>query len=398
MNSKDLEEMLRGTNPDDYRAAMNFLFNYTKRIGASDLHLVAGKPPKFRIGTELKLDPEGKFSEPIDRESTRRLVYSVLDEKQIDKYENNPDHAVDSSHDTDKAAFRIHLSQSFAGIDMTARVIPVDIPKIESLGLPNDVWSDIIKLRKGLVLITGMVGSGKSTTLAGILDRINESRYEKIVTIEDPIEYRHHDKKCTVIQRELGRDLSSFENGVKFCLRQNGDIIQIGEIRDQGTARAALTAADTGHLVLSTLHTRSGIETINRFVSLLGEDTEGSKNKFANALYAVICQQLLPYQDRKDTRILAAEVMVPNDALRTLIRDDKMHQAISAMQLGRSRSKMVLMDEHIMRLYKEGKITEETARSYALDPKYVNEEFAKIEGVKSFQALGPGTTVRQPAS
>jgi len=295
---------------------------------ASDLHITAGVPPEFRIDGSVTPSEH----EVLTPEMCASLAYSVLSDEQRKKFETTKE--LDLSFGVKGLSrFRSNVFLQRGVVTMAIRQIPYEILPMEKLGLPPAV-KEFTNRQKGLVLITGPTGSGKSTTLAAMLDRINSSRQSHIITIEDPIEYIHHHKKCIVNQREIGADTSSFPNALKYVLRQDPDIILIGEMRDLETIEAALTIAETGHLVFATLHTNSTYEAVNRIVDVFPADQQKQiLTQLAFTLEGVVTQQLIP-RSKGGGRILAAEVLVCTPAIKAVIREGKTHQIYSLMQAG----------------------------------------------------------------
>jgi len=295
---------------------------------ASDLHITAGVPPEFRVDGSI-VPSENEVLTP---EMCASLAYSVLSDEQRKKFETTKE--LDLSFGVKGLSrFRSNVYLQRGVVTMAIRQIPYEILPMEKLGLPPAV-RDFTNRQKGLVLITGPTGSGKSTTLAAMLDKINSTRQSHIMTIEDPIEYIHHHKKCIVNQREVGADTASFPNALKYVLRQDPDIILIGEMRDLETIEAALTIAETGHLVFATLHTNSTYEAINRIVDVFPADQQKQiLTQLAFTLEGVVTQQLIP-KSRGGGRLLAAEVLVCTPAIKAVIREGKTHQIYSLMQAG----------------------------------------------------------------
>src|SRR3954465_2414233 len=330
-------------------------------LGASDLHLTAGSPPMVRIRGRMRpLDYA-----PMTPQLCREVVYSFLNNDQRKKLEE--DWQIDLSYSVPgKARFRVNAFFQRASIGAVMRTIPQDIPKFETLGLPP-VLMDFIKKPRGFVLVTGPTGSGKSTTLAPMIDKINEARHEHIMTIEDPIEFLHRHKSCIVNQRELGTDAQSFGKALKAALRQDPDVILVGEMRDLETMQTALTAAETGHLVFATLHTQDTAQTVDRIVdSFPPEQQHQVRSQLSIALQGIVTQQLLPTADGQG-RICACEVLVPTPAVRNLIREGKTHQLYSALQTGGSHG-MQTMDSALADLVRGGVITRQLAESRSSTP------------------------------
>src|SRR5215218_3093366 len=339
---------------------------------ASDLHLTAGSPPMIRHHGRLH---------PLDYphltpQLTREVIYSILTNDQRQRLET--DWQIDLAYSIPgKARFRVNAFMQRAALSAAFRLIPHDMPKLASLGLPP-VLEEFTKKPRGFVLVTGPTGSGKSTSLAAIIDEINATREEHIMTIEDPIEFLHQHKKCLVNQRELGADAQSFELALKGALRQDPDVILVGEMRDLETISTALTAAETGHLVFATLHTQSAPQTIDRVIDVFpAHQQDQVRVQLSVALMGVMTQQLLPTADGSG-RVVACEVLVPTPAVRNLIREGKTHQIPSAMQTGSSFG-MQTMDAALAGLIRAGKITQRLAEQRSSTP----EELRRLLGFGS---------------
>ncbi|MFA6033200.1 MAG: type IV pilus twitching motility protein PilT [Myxococcota bacterium] len=319
--------------------------------GSSDMHITTGSPPQLRIDGRLiplKLPP----LTPVE---TKDLCYSVLTDVQKRRFEE--ENELDLSFGVKGLSrFRANMFMQRGAVSAAFRVIPFKILSFQELGLPAIV-TDLIRKPRGLVLVTGPTGSGKTTTLASMLDKINQERHEHIVTIEDPIEYLHPHKNCIVNQREVGADTASFKKALKYILRQDPDVVLIGEMRDLETIEAALTIAETGHLAFATLHTNSALQTINRIIDVFPPHQQSQvRAQLSFVLEGVISQQLLPRANMPG-RALAMEVMVPNSAIRNLIREDKVHQIYSIMQVGQSKFGMQTMNQSLSALYLKRMIT-----------------------------------------
>jgi twitching motility protein PilT len=329
--------------------------------GASDLHLTAGSPPMIRQKGHLSALDYPKLS-PQD---TREIVYSILNNEQRKRLET--DWQIDLSYSVpSKARFRVNAFFQRASVGAVMRTIPSDIPKLDTLGLPS-VLDDFTRKPRGFVLITGPTGSGKSTTLAAMIDMINEERHEHILTIEDPIEFLHRHKNCIVNQRELGTDAMSFATGLKAALRQDPDVILVGEMRDLETMATALTAAETGHLVFATLHTQDTAQTVDRIVDAFPPAQQHQvRVQLSIALQGIVTQQLLQTADRSE-RVCACEVLVPTPGVRNLIREGKSHQIYSALQTGAAHG-MQTMDAALVDLVRKGKITQQMAERRSSTP------------------------------
>jgi twitching motility protein PilT len=339
-------------------------------LNASDLHMTAGAHPMVREKGRLRPLEHYPVLNPQD---TREIVYSILNNDQRKRLET--DWQIDLSYSVPgKARFRVNAYFQRAAIGCVMRTIPQDIPPIESLGVPP-VLLDMARKPRGFVLVTGPTGSGKSTTLAAMIDRINEERHEHIMTVEDPIEFLHRHKNCVVNQRELGSDAHSFSDALKAALRQDPDVILVGEMRDLETMSTALTAAETGHLVFATLHTQDTAQTVDRIVDAFPHAQQGQvRVQLAMALQGIVTQQLLPTADGKG-RVVACEVLIPTPAVRNLIREGKTHQIYSALQTGGAHG-MQTMDAALVDLVRRNKITRELAQKRSSAP----EELSRLLG------------------
>jgi twitching motility protein PilT len=348
------------------------LFQQMSSAGASDLHITAGAPPMMRVHGDVEPLPFEKLL-PND---TKTLCYSVLTEQQKKKFEEESE--LDFSFGVQGLArFRGNLFVQRGAVGGVFRVIPHSAPKMEKLGLPAAVMN-LIKLPRGLVLVTGPTGSGKSTTMAAMIDEINSTRAEHIITIEDPIEFLHEHKKCIVNQREVFADTHSFGQALKHILRQDPDVVLVGELRDLETIEAALTIAETGHLVFATLHTNSAVQTINRVIDVFPSHQQAQvRAQLSLVLEAAISQTLLARVDGKG-RVMACEVMIPNPAIRNLIREEKVHQLYSQMQVGQQKWGMVTLSQSLLDLVQRKMITPETALEAATEP----EELKQMLGIR----------------
>src|SRR5437762_10815698 len=323
--------------------------------GASDLHLTTNSPPMIRLHGELV----ALAHPPLSSTDTKNLSYSLLTEAQKKKFEEESE--LDFSFGIKGVSrFRGNLYLQKGAVGGAYRMIPHQTPQLQTLGLPPSV-PELTGLPRGLVLVTGPTGSGKSTTLAAMVDKINRERHEHIVTVEDPIEFVHEHKSCLVNQREVFSDTQSFTQSLKHVLRQDPDIVLIGEMRDLETIEAALVVAETGHLVFSTLHTNSAVQTINRVIDVFSPYQQPQvRSQLSVVLEGVISQQLLPRLDGKG-RVLAAEVMIPNAAIRNLIREQKIHQIYSQMQVGQTKFGMQTMSQALITLVQRNLISPDEA-------------------------------------
>jgi twitching motility protein PilT len=349
--------------------------------GASDMHITAGSPPVLRIDgsiVQLKLPP-------LTKADTKQLCYEMLTEEQRTKFESSNE--LDLSFPLRNVSrFRANIYVQRGAVAGAFRQIPFKILTFEELGLPAIV-SEIAVKPRGLVLVTGPTGSGKSTTLASIIDKINTEQRLHIMTVEDPIEYLHGHKLSIVNQREVGADTASFKDALKYILRQDPDVVLVGEMRNLETIEAALSIAETGHLVFATLHTNSAISSINRIIDVFSPHQQGQvRAQLSFTLTAVMTQVLLP-RATGPGRVLAMEVMVPNAAIRNLIREDKLHQIYSQMQMGQGASGMATMNQTLFGLYQKRLISLETALEASGD---VDEFRSLMEG------RGAGTAAAVP--
>jgi twitching motility protein PilT len=330
--------------------------------GASDLHITTSSPPQLRI--DGRLHP--LKMPPLSPPETKQLCYSVLTDAQKHRFEE--DNELDLSFGVrGLSRFRANVFLQRGAVAGAFRAIPYKVRTFEELGLPRIVL-ELTKKPRGLILVTGPTGSGKSTTLASMIDRINSERNEHIVTIEDPIEYLHPHKGCLVNQREVGADTQSFTDALKYILRQDPDVVLVGEMRDLETIEAALTVAETGHLCFATLHTNSAVQTINRIVDVFPPYQQSQvRAQLSFVLEGVLCQSLLP-RSNGPGRALTLEVMVPNAAIRNLIREDKIHQIYSQMQIGQEKFGMQTMNQSLAILHQRRLITTDEALGRSSDP------------------------------
>ncbi len=330
--------------------------------GASDLHVTTNSPPQLRVDGRL----QALKMPPLPPPETKQLCYSVLTDAQKHRFEENSE--LDLSFGVKGLSrFRANIFVQRGAVAGAFRAIPYKVMSIEELGLPKAI-TEIAGKPRGLVLVTGPTGSGKSTTLASIIDKVNRERYEHIVTVEDPIEYLHPHKNCLVNQREVGADTKSFKDALKYILRQDPDVVLIGEMRDLETIEAALTVAETGHLAFATLHTNSCVQTINRIVDVFPPFQQGQiRAQLSFVLEGVLCQSLIPKANGPG-RALAIELMVPNAAIRNLIREDKIHQIYSQMQIGQAKFGMQTMNQSLAALFQRRLITMDDAIARSSDP------------------------------
>jgi twitching motility protein PilT len=350
--------------------------------GASDLHVTQESPPLIRVHGGLK----PLAYPPLTANDTRTLCYSLLTEAQKKKFEEESE--LDFSFAAKGVSrFRGNLFLQKGAVGGAFRAIPFEIPPLEKLGLPAVVL-EMAALPRGLVLVTGPTGSGKSTTLAAIIDRINLNRAEHIITVEDPIEFVHTHKRALVNQREVFADTHGFAPALKHVLRQDPDIVLIGEMRDLETIEAALVVAETGHLVFSTLHTNSAVQTINRVIDVFPpHQQEQVRAQLSLVLQGVISQQLLPRADGRG-RCLAAEIMIPNAAIRNLIREAKVHQIYSQMQVGQQKWSMQTMSQSLLDLYERRLVNAEEMLGHATEPEELKTMLAHHQPAASARPAG----------
>jgi twitching motility protein PilT len=351
---------------DDGSAQPRFTIHQLLKVmidrGASDLHVTTGSPPQLRIdGSLVPLK-----TAPLDPIETKQLCYAILSEEQTVRFEKHNE--LDLSFGVrGLSRFRANIFMQRGAVAGAFRAIPFKVLTFEELGLPA-VVSHISSLPRGLVLVTGPTGSGKSTTLAAMIDKINREQRNHIMTIEDPIEYLHPNKLCVVNQREVGSDTKSFKDALKYVLRQDPDVVLVGEMRDLETIEAALTISETGHLVFATLHTNGAINAINRIIDVFPAHQQPQvRAQLSFVLQGVVSQNLLPRADGPG-RALALEIMIPNAAIRNLIREDKIHQIYSAMQTGQAASGMQTLNQSLLALYVNRIIGLEDALGRSADP------------------------------
>lgn len=349
----------RGRTVDDIH--VDDLLRLVVEKGASDLHLAVGIPPVIRI--DGKLYPTN--FDTLDAQQSQRLVYDILTDDQIQRFESSLE--LDFSYSLAKISrFRVNVYRDKNTVASAFRVIPARIPTIRELGLPL-ILEDLTRKPRGLILVTGPTGSGKSTTLAAMINQINTESSLHVITIEDPIEYLHHHKMSIINQREVGIDTKAFANALRAALREDPDVILVGEMRDLETIATAITCAETGHLVFATLHTNNAPQTIDRIVDVFPPgQQEQIRFMLSNNLEAVLCQQLLPRAGMPG-RVCAMEIMIATPAIRNLIREGKAHQITSTIQTSASQG-MCTMDQSLKELYTRGIITYDEAISRAMNP------------------------------
>jgi twitching motility protein PilT len=353
--------------------------------GGSDLHITTNSPPQIRVdGKLVPLDMP-----PLAAPETKQLAYSVLTDAQKHRFEE--DLELDISFGIKGLArFRANIFNQRGATAAVYRQIPYEILGFKELGLPT-VVEEICNRPRGLVLVTGPTGSGKSTTLAAMIDKINRERHEHIITIEDPVEFLHQHKSCIVNQRELHADTHSFANSLRSALRQDPDVVLIGEMRDLETIESALRIAETGHLTFGTLHTNSAAQTINRIVDVFPAHQQAQiRAQLSFVLEGILCQTLLPKANGKG-RVMAMEILVPNSAIRNLIREDKVHQIYSTMQTGQAKYGMQTFNQSLATLYFKKHITLQIALSRSSNPDELQEMISRGAG-----AITPQNTPTGP--
>ena len=342
------------------------MLDYFEQKGAmrvSDLHLKVGAPPAYRIDGDLV-----KLRGPkLDPEMAKQLIYPLLTSENLHKFQSL--WTVDCSYRHRSLQFRINVFKENDGLCAAIRALSLKVPKLEEIGFANNIWQDIVNSKQGLVLITGITGAGKSTTIASLINRISEKRACRIITIEDPIEYIYEQKYSIISQREIGRDVKSFIGGLRSMLREDPDIIFVGEMRDPETISMTLTAAETGHLVFSTLHTRDAVGSITRILDYFPAGRQNEvRNQLSLGLKYIICQKLIPKKDQTG-RIVAMEILNnDNYACTNLIRTGKVEQIYSQLQTktrDRHDEKMITMESHLTRLVKDDKIDLLEAQKWA---------------------------------
>ena len=337
------------------------MLRIAKERGASDVHITVGVPPKMRVNGHLITMDFPRMLPP----DTQELLKEIMNEKQLATFEDKGEHDMSFSI-PNLGRYRVNAYKQRGSVAIALRLVGTKVPAPEELGVPASVI-DLYQRKRGLVLVTGPTGSGKSTTLAAIIDKINNNRECHVITLEDPIEYLHQHKLSMVNQREIGLDSQSYAQALRAALREDPDVILVGEMRDFETISVAITAAETGHLVLSTLHTIGAASTVDRVIDVFPPHQQQQlRVQLANVLEAVISQQLIPRADGRG-RVAAFEVLHANHAVRNLIREGKSHQLMSVMQTNR-KTGMIAMDEAIQQLYYSGAIDREMAIQFAQDP------------------------------
>lgn len=342
------------------------------KANGSDLHIASDAPAYIRVDGTLR--PLEKYG-TLDHEKSMELCYEVLNAEKQSKLESELELDIAFTFE-EKKRIRANIFWQQGTVAGAFRAIPLEIPTAEQLGLPP-VIMELTKRPRGLLLVTGPTGSGKSTTLAAMINRINEEVHGHIVTIEDPVEYIHPHKNCLVNQREIGPDSLSFKNALKYILRQDPDVVLVGEMRDLETIQSAITVAETGHLVLATLHTNNAAQTIDRIIDVFPPHQQHQiKTQLSSILEGIISQQLVPVIG--GGRTLALEIMIPHSGIRNMIREGKTHQLYSQMQVGQDETRMQTLNQSLAVLVKSGKISYDDGYYRSTDP----EEFASLVGRK----------------
>ena len=349
--------------------SINDMLAYFEKHGAmrvSDLHIKIGTAPAYRIDGDLvKLKGAA-----VSREIAEKLIFPLLSEKNIETLKQK--YSVDCSHKYGTLQFRINAFYDNDGLVAAIRALGIDIPVPEKIGFPNIVWEDIVRRKHGLILFTGITGAGKSTTIASLVERINENRACRIITLEDPVEYIFSQKNSMISQREVGRDVDRFSDGLRSMMREDPDVIFVGEMRDAETVSLTLTAAETGHLVFSTLHTRDTVGSITRILDFFPEGRqEEVRNQLSLGLRNIISQKLIPRKDGQG-RIVAMEILTNNYAIANLIRKSKLEQIYSQLQVktkNNPEERMITMERHLSILVKRGLIDLFEAQKWANDMK-----------------------------
>jgi len=354
------------------------LLCYFEKRGAmrlSDLHIKVGMPPAYRIDGDISY----LKGPPVTTEIAEKLIYPLLSDDNFKKLQQESD--VDCSYRIGSLQFRINIFRENDGLSAAIRALSLDIPRVESIGFPNNVWEDIIERKQGLVLVTGITGAGKSTTISSLIDRISEQRACRVITLEDPIEYLLPNKHCMISQREVGRDVKTFSHGLRAMLREDPDVIFVGEMRDAETISMTLMAAETGHLVFSTLHTRDTTGTITRVLDYFPSGRQNEvRNQLSLGLAYILCQKLIPRKDGNG-RIAAMEILNNTYACANLIRVGKIEQIYSQLQTktgAKPEENMTTLERHLATLVKQDKVDLLEAKKWANDLKSFNDAMQTV--------------------
>jgi twitching motility protein PilT len=370
---------------DDLQVPIPELLGKLLEMNGSDLHLTAGTPPTVRVHGELERLQDYPMLSP---RALQGMIYAILPQKMRERFEQELE--LDMSYSLPgRARFRVNVYMQRDAVGAVFRVIPFEIKNLDELGLPP-VCADLARFPRGFVVVTGPTGSGKSTTLAGMVDVVNTERAGHIMTVEDPIEFLHKHKACVVNQREIGADTHSFAAALKHVLRQDPDVILVGEMRDLETISTAITAAETGHLVFATLHTQDAPQTIDRIIDVFPpHQQQQTRVQLSTTLQGVITQQLVPTTDGQG-RVVAAEVMVATPGIRNLVREGKVHQIYSAMQAG-GRYGMQTMDMSLASHVKAGRINQQMAFERCHDPEELQRLIGSAGGLSAYSDGGSYT-------
>jgi twitching motility protein PilT len=366
------------------QVSLSELLKKLSELGGSDLHITTGTPPQVRVDGHLR-PLEGY--RPLNSSDTKQLAYSVLTDAQKHRFEESLE--LDFSFGVKGLSrFRANIFNQRGAVGAVFRAIPYEIKSFESLGLPL-VVKQLCEKPRGLILVTGPTGSGKSTTLASMIDKINSDRHEHILTIEDPIEFLHNHKNCVVNQREVNADTRGFAEALRTALRQDPDVVLVGEMRDLETIESALRIAETGHLTFATLHTNSAFSTINRIIDVFPSEQQSQiRAQLSLVLEGIMCQALLPRADGHG-RVMALEILVPNSAIRNLIREDKVHQIYSMMQTGQDKYGMQTFNQALATLYHKRLITLDIAMQRSSNTDELKELIDRGSGLNNGNGAAP---------
>jgi twitching motility protein PilT len=366
------------------QVSLSELLKKLSELGGSDLHITTGTPPQVRVDGHLR-PLEGY--RPLNSSDTKQLAYSVLTDAQKHRFEESLE--LDFSFGVKGLSrFRANIFNQRGAVGAVFRAIPYEIKSFESLGLPL-VVKQLCEKPRGLILVTGPTGSGKSTTLASMIDKINSDRHEHILTIEDPIEFLHNHKNCVVNQREVNADTRGFAEALRTALRQDPDVVLVGEMRDLETIESALRIAETGHLTFATLHTNSAFSTINRIIDVFPSEQQSQiRAQLSLVLEGIMCQALLPRADGHG-RVMALEILVPNSAIRNLIREDKVHQIYSMMQTGQDKYGMQTFNQALATLYHKRLITLDIAMQRSSNTDELKELIERGSGLNNGNGAAP---------
>src|SRR5678809_648839 len=373
--------------------SLSELLRKLSELSGSDLHITTGSAPQVRVDGHLR--PLEGYRQ-MTAADTKQLAYSVLTDAQKHRFEENLE--LDFSFGVKGLSrFRANLFNQKGAVGAVFRAIPYEIKTFEALGLPT-VISDMCRKPRGLILVTGPTGSGKSTTLASMIDKINIDRHDHILSIEDPIEFLHNHKNCVVNQREVAADTHSFGAALRTALRQDPDVVLVGEMRDLETIEMALRIAETGHLTFATLHTNSAYSTINRIIDVFPAEQQAQvRTQLSLVLEGILCQALLP-KASGDGRVMALEILIPNAAIRNLIREDKIHQIYSMMQTGQDKFGMQTFNQALASLYHKRLITIEVAMQRTSNPDELKDLIERGSGLNQAYGGGASGTRKPPAA